>query len=132
MWDSPQLLPHTVRAMLSHVYVPLFYNKAISHSQVIKLVCFREKPSSVVPHWLFSRHATFSIDSFLYWICISISIFRVAELAHITMASALRDSEVQIKDASYGKTGVKILFVRRDLKRHEITEYEGLSFCLER
>ena len=48
------------------------------------------------------------------------------------MASALRDSEVQIKDASYGKTGVKILFVRRDSKRHEITEYEGLSFCLGR
>lgn len=41
------------------------------------------------------------------------------------MAAALRDSEVQITDASYGKTGVKILFVKRDSKRHEIIEYEG-------
>ena len=73
----------------------------------------------------------FFIDSFPYKRCISISIFRVGQ-THITMASALRDFEVQITDASYGKTGVKILFVRRDSERHEITEYEGLSFCLGR
>lgn len=42
------------------------------------------------------------------------------------MASGgLWDNQVEFVDASYGKTGVKILYVNRDSSRHDISEYEG-------
>lgn len=46
-----------------------------------------------------------------------------------TMSSGgLWDTQVEFVDATYGKTGVKILYISRDSSRHEITEYEGTSY----
>lgn len=41
------------------------------------------------------------------------------------------DSEVELVSTSYGKSGVKILYIRRDAASDDITEYEGsLNWCL--
>jgi len=41
------------------------------------------------------------------------------------MAAMIPDSQVKITTSSYGKTGVKLLYVRRQGDWHDITEYEG-------
>lgn len=34
--------------------------------------------------------------------------------------------KLDVDGTSYGKTGVKLLFVRRDRDRHDIVEFEGM------